>query len=173
MRTHKTSDVQIIFGKSSETIRQWAIEFRDYLSPGATPGQGRRRIFTEEDLKVFALINEMLKSGSRYGDIGASLFNGARGAIPEAANGHELTIPSTPQYRALAARSEQWQIERDTARAELKRAKEEVIRLQTHVDILTGVSDKLESATERIGYLTARLEMLAEEKQKKEGGGKE
>ena len=37
-----------------ETIRNWADEFQDYLSPTATPGRGKHRMYTLTTL-VFAL----------------------------------------------------------------------------------------------------------------------
>jgi len=72
-----------LFGVSEATIRNWAIEFQRDLSALAKPSDGRHRIFTEDDLAVFALVNTMKKDGHIYEEIHAALGAGQRGIPPE------------------------------------------------------------------------------------------
>lgn len=46
-------------GVSSSTIRNWSSEFSDFLSPGANPGPGATREFSDDDLKVFSTVRVM------------------------------------------------------------------------------------------------------------------
>ena len=56
------------------TIRLWAGgEFARYLSPSGAGGDGRSRIFSEQDARVLALINDMKTRGRRRGEIHAEL----------------------------------------------------------------------------------------------------
>ena len=71
-----------IFGVALETIRNWADEFQDYLSPTATPGRGKHRMYTLDDLSVFSLVDDLKKQGMTYIDIHVSLKNGQRGQPP-------------------------------------------------------------------------------------------
>lgn len=78
-----SSQVEALFSKSHETIRAWAQEFRDWLSPTANPEKGRARQYSESDLEVFALISEMKAQGRLFSDIKAALGAGQRGDIPQ------------------------------------------------------------------------------------------
>jgi DNA-binding transcriptional MerR regulator len=68
-----------MFDISRETVRSWVKEFRDYLSPTATPPKGRQRHFTEDDLAVFALIAELKNKRWKFADIHPLLQAGERG----------------------------------------------------------------------------------------------
>ena len=72
-----------LFDISRETVRQWSAEFADYLSPGANPGDRLPRQFTEDDLRVFALVSNLKDEGKRYADIHAALRNGQRADPPD------------------------------------------------------------------------------------------
>lgn len=69
------------YGVSREAARQWANQFADYLSPTATPEQGRQRNYSIDDLKVFALIADMKAAGKHTPEIHAALAAGQRGEI--------------------------------------------------------------------------------------------
>lgn len=72
-----------LFKISHQTVKNYATEFADHLSPTATPGPNRQRYFTDDDLTVIALIVEMKGAGGLYEDIHAALRNGQRGVMPD------------------------------------------------------------------------------------------
>lgn len=80
---YSTRHVIELFSVSHETVKNWTREFADFLSVGATPPAGQRRAFTEDDLRVFAVISEQKKRGLTYADIHASLKAGQRGDVPQ------------------------------------------------------------------------------------------
>lgn len=90
-----------LFHLARETVRQYSLEFSAVLSPGANPGTGRTRVYTDDDLEVFALIVEMKGQGRQYDDIHASLANGQRGSIPESAGAMiPADVPKPTQLQA-------------------------------------------------------------------------
>lgn len=88
--THAVSD---LFQVSTQTVLNWSASFANFLSPTATPGTGRRRSFTFDDLKVFALIHDFNKRGYNYEDARLALSAEQRGEIPDTTKA-EVTIPS-------------------------------------------------------------------------------
>lgn len=79
---YTTSDAEVIFKVSPQTIRNWGREFARYLSANANPDEGRTRIFTEEDMQVLDLVSQMKSQGKQYEDIHAALLAGERGKTP-------------------------------------------------------------------------------------------
>ncbi|MEP6987918.1 MAG: MerR family transcriptional regulator [Chloroflexota bacterium] len=88
-----------LFNVAHETIRKWAVEFEKELSPTANPGDGRQRIFVDDDLAIFALIAEMKQQGKLYADIHVALANDQRGRAPAGASA--LALSEQPRATAL------------------------------------------------------------------------
>lgn len=91
-----------LFGVSREAARKWALEFKEYLSGEATLAEGgRKRLFDENDLAVFALIAEMKNDGKVFADIHKALKAGKRGIAPASP---DAIIPAdkTPLAKARA-----------------------------------------------------------------------
>jgi DNA-binding transcriptional MerR regulator len=65
-------------GVSVSTIRQWAREFADHLSPGATPPKGQPRQFDEEDIAIFATAAVLRAQLVPYEEIEARIATGER-----------------------------------------------------------------------------------------------
>ena len=82
MATYKNKEIQSLFNISADTVRVWSEEFSTYLSPLATPGTGKHRVFTDEDLQVFALISDLRSHDMSYEEIHAALQSGQRGDLP-------------------------------------------------------------------------------------------
>lgn len=131
---YKSQDIQRTFDVSAETVRTWANEFEQYLSPTANPGTGRHRIFTEADLTVFALISETKDRGGTYEDAHVSLKTGQRGLIPTIADERGLTLQVKNQLAIAQMQIEQITSERDEAKAQVKDLESEIIRLSTRLD---------------------------------------
>ena len=60
-------DVTKALDISPATLRRWADEFSDYLSPKAASGQGRsHRRYSDEDLDTLRVVKELMNSGLTY-----------------------------------------------------------------------------------------------------------
>src|SRR5690349_19356781 len=92
MDTFSTSQVAKRFGVADQTVKNWAAEFAQYLSPTATPEAGKRRAFTADDVAIFALVHGMVGRGRDTDAAHAALQAGQRGAtgIVAAQNGDSL-----------------------------------------------------------------------------------
>lgn len=142
--TYSSRHTATIFGVSLETIRNWADEFQDYLSPTATPGRGKHRMYTFDDLKVFALVAELKQMGHTYADIHSSLQNGQRGNPPALPPEEIQALVTSEQERRLSLEVDylqrsliRAQQELEEARNALKEAlqvREEKIRLETRLE---------------------------------------
>jgi len=72
-----------LFNCTRETIRAWSLEFKTYLTPGANPRSNQKRMFTEKDLRVLALVSELKDAGKLYSDIHEALSSGDRRDPPD------------------------------------------------------------------------------------------
>ena len=50
----RPADIKDLFDISHQTVRRWTDEFESYLSTNATPPSGQMRLFTDDDVRVFA-----------------------------------------------------------------------------------------------------------------------
>ncbi len=91
-----TKEVAAYYGFAEQTIRKWTIEFAEYLSPTANPGNGKNRDFTVHDLEVIDLIAEMKQQQATYEDIHVSLKAGQRGKAPDLTE-HDLQLLSATE----------------------------------------------------------------------------
>ncbi len=152
---YQSSDLQKFFSRSPETIRQWADEFARHLSDAANPPEGVHRRYDEQDLLVFALINEMRESRAPTEDIHAALDEGERGELPVSAffkeNGTELAIKlyqANTEIDILRTRLEKME-------AQMEKYKEENIQLKTRIEEM----EKRIELEKEIAVLRAKLEM--------------
>jgi DNA-binding transcriptional MerR regulator len=166
-----------MFGVALETIRNWADEFQEYMSPTAAPGRGKHRMYTIDDLRVFSLASELKKQGHTYADIHASLQNGQRGQPPALPPDEIQALVVGEQERRLSVEVEylqrslmRTQQELDEARTALKEAgqvREEKIRLEARLEAeQKRVSEKEAQLQELKGEITAaqrRIEELLRE----------
>ena len=151
---YQSSDLQKFFSRSPETIRQWADEFARHLSDAANPPEGVHRRYDEQDLLVFALVNEMRERKESTEDIHAALDNGKRGELPVSAffkeNGTELAIKLYQANTELdVLRSRIGEME-----AQMEKYKEENIQLRTRMEEM----EKRVELEKEIAVLRARLE---------------
>lgn len=166
MTDYKSADVQRLFDVSSETVRRWAQEFEQYLSPTATPGKGRARQFTADDLTVFALVSEIKNSGGTYDDVHLALKSGQRGSIEDAAQERALDIRANVEVDFIRKKMEQLQVDHNRAVEQVKTLEGEVIRFQTELKQMDEVKSELQASRDminnlnrEIGKLEAQLEM--------------
>ncbi|MBW1927482.1 MAG: MerR family transcriptional regulator [Deltaproteobacteria bacterium] len=166
-----------IFGVALETIRNWADEFQDYLSPTATPGRGKHRMYSTDDLRVFSLVAELKKQGLTYADIHAALQNGQRGQPPQLPPDEVQALVVGDQERRLSLeveylqrslmRAQQELDEARTALKEVPQIREEKIRLEARLEAeQKRIEEKEQQIQELRGELTTaqrRIEELLRE----------
>jgi len=157
---YSTRHVCTLFQVSSETVRTWAEEFKDYLSVHANPGTGRHRQFTEEDMTVLSLVSQMKRDNMTFADVHVSLKSGQRGNSPvlpasevQALVVGEREAQLSSQIQKLQEIIVQLEQERDT----LLPIREENIRLKARLEMGE------ESAHKRIQELVTQLEKAQEE----------
>jgi DNA-binding transcriptional MerR regulator len=153
MNGYVTSHITKLFGVSPQTVRNWSEEYSRYLSPLAAPGRGRNRTFSEDDFRVFALVAAMKRDGATNDDIHASLASGQRGDLPPLPPVDMQMMVMADHTRAIVT----LQTERDTALAELQKARDEIQQLHGKNDLLTG---QLDSAQEKIDKLNRKIWQL-------------
>src|SRR5215207_369302 len=70
----KPTELARWLGISPATIRLWAGgEFARYLSPTGAGGDGRWRVFSEQDARIMALVNTMKQQGIQRAELHAEL----------------------------------------------------------------------------------------------------
>lgn len=151
---YRPQHVCTLFDISQETARIWAMEFREYLSPTATPGKNKHRLFTEADMRVFSLVAELKKQGMTFEEIHAALKSGQRGDPPILPPEEVQAIVSTDRERRLAIENEylqqalvraQEELKQVTViREELQQTKEQNIRLEAQIAIYKDQQERLE-----------------------------
>jgi DNA-binding transcriptional MerR regulator len=81
---YSSRHVQVLYGVTAETVRNWSEVFSSHLSIHANPGKGRKRSFTVEDMQVIDLIANEKKRGVTFDEILMALIAGSRGDTPPA-----------------------------------------------------------------------------------------
>lgn len=171
MSDYKSADIQRLFDVSSETVRRWSQEFEEYLSPNASPGKGRARQFTLEDLKVFALVAEIKNDGGTYDDAHLALKSGQKGDVDELLQERSLDIHTSVELDLMQQRFQLLQIAHDEAVERAGQLENELIRLKTELKQMDEVKEELKSSQDiinklnrEIGRLEAHLEIAKSEK---------
>jgi len=146
---YTASQVAQVFKTARETIRNWAIEFENELSPSANPGDKRQRSFTDSDLEIIALISEMKGQGKLYADIHAALVNGQRGHVPDDVSA--IVPADTPRPTQLQARV-------NFLEAQLQAVMESSQRDKAQIDLLTRQLAEAQAKNDRLNREIGRLE---------------
>ena len=139
-----TKDIATYYGYSKPAIRAWAMEFAEYLSPTANPGQGRNRVFTVEDLEVIDYVAQRKREQATFEQIHVELKRGSRGKAPD------LTEKDLKLLSATEAE---------------KRVSIEVAALQRRIVDLTGqlaTAEKRAAETDALRVKLATVENTAE-----------
>ncbi len=136
------------------------MEFAKYLSPTATPGKNKHRLFTEEDMQVFSLVSELKQQGLTYEDIHAALKNGTRGKPPSLPAEDVQAIVSTDREHQLSAENEFLQrslakvqqelMQVSALREEMQQIKEKNIRLEAQLEIVQEREKRLEETVKEL-----------------------
>ncbi len=151
--TYTTKDIAAIFKVSHQAVKTWAREFALYLSPSAQPESGKRRIFTDDDVRVFALVREYTQRGYNFVDAHLALKAGQRGDIPDTAS--EIT-PTPPPQLIIALRQEIAFVNQRLSE-EKARGDETVGQVKLLEKLLDQKEHLVRSLYEEIGQLKAKL----------------
>ena len=150
MSTYSTRHIAGTFNVSKPTVRSWAIEFAEHLSDRAKPDKGTRRVFTEEDMKVFALVAQRKREGYSKKQILDDLAAGQRGDKPDQLLAY---VPVSDQLAVFQARV--MELEARAKRAEdslaASEGKNELLQSQ-----LREANEKIQELNRTIGQLQAQ-----------------
>lgn len=154
---YSTRAIMAAFGIARETVRNWSREFAQYLSKEATPGKGKHRAFSENDMRVFALVAELKRQGMSHEDIHATLQTGTRGELPEVASVVLARSESGRQIALLNDTIVQLKVERDTLAQALQESRYETEQQRGQVELL---KEQLEQSQQRIMELYKQIARL-------------
>lgn len=169
---YTTRHAAALYNVSTETIRLWTIEFKQYLSPRAQPGKNKYRSYSVEDMEVLSLVAELKRQGLNFADIHVTLQSGQRGTPPDLPPAEVQQITSVDQERRLSLEVDYLQRALIQTKAELEetralaeqvtQTREENIRLKSNLEYtereLTDTQERLERTTEQ---LLKRIEDLS------------
>lgn len=168
--SYSSRHIQALFRVSGETVRSWSEEFSEYLSASATPGKGKHRVFSNDDLRVLSYVAERKRDGATFDEIHVGLKSGERGDEPVLAPAEVESIVSGDIEKRLATQIEQLHItiervrqERDDALEKAQEAqqyREKSIQLESDLTNSRSQVDKLE---QRLDELQKRVESLSKE----------
>ena len=96
-----------LLGISVPTLRRWSKQFTSFLSPGARPGKGKHRSYTQGDMAVMARAKGLLEAGLTYQRVAGILagegeYSGGRSLVPTPSGREEEALIPIPFQEALA-----------------------------------------------------------------------
>lgn len=152
MAMYNSKQISTLLSITGETVRARSEEFAAFLSPTANPGTKRQRQFTESDLSVMVLVNDMKNAGARFDDIHLALKNGQRGDLPEAAQTSAIATQERGRVAALQSQLAEWQTlatqettGRREAEANVRLLKEQLAEAQAEIKALNREIGRLEA----------------------------
>lgn len=170
---YKSEIVQSLYNITGQTVRNWSNEYSDFLSDDAVGGENKHRVFTEDDLKVFALIVELKAKRLNTDDIKATLATGNRGEVPNTTG--IIPVDTALKITRLESQILQYKQNYDHALEEIEQLKLDKARLEGELKSLSTVRNQLAEEHEKrdklmreIGKLEARLEFEREMRENKD-----
>lgn len=164
MTGYTSKDIQERFDITSESVRRWAEEFEEYLSPTANPGFKKTRFFSEEDVKVFALWHEISKRGGTYEDAHAQLKSGQRGEVGQIERQITPRQAMPTELEIVQSRMIEFQQKYETAQDEIHQLRDRVARAEQQNNDTQQERERIESelatARQRIEELIAEMAVL-------------
>lgn len=157
---YTSGEVAKIYGVVTETVRNWTMEFAEYLSLSAHPGRNKKRTYSLEDMRVLSMVAAMKERNMTNEDIHATLKSGQRGELPDLSPDDVKMIALGDQEKRLAVQVDQLertivQLKKDLAlsqeqASQAQQYKEANIKLTTSLD---HVQKDLEEAKARVQRL--------------------
>lgn len=167
---YSSRHIATIFEITPQTVSVWAREFEEYLSPTATPGTNKKRLFSHADLEVLSLVSELQGQGKSFTEIHAGLKAGQRGVPPAIEPDEVQAIVSGETETRMALENERLRYALVQAQDALKKAQDELTQLQEVKDRATRLAATLESERAQrerlegqIDHLQQRIEELSKD----------
>ena len=159
MSEYRSGDLAELFAVSRETIRRYTSEFKEYLSDSANPTeQGKHRIYTEDDLQVFALVTRLKAANHSEDDIHATLKAGIRDDLPSLLSEKSSLNPSL-QLSIAKNRIEMLEETLAQERIESQKWRDEAKLLQGRIEELEKRPDTI-TLHQEIAVLKYQLKQL-------------
>lgn len=154
-----------MLGCSDQAIRDWSEIYAAYLSPMANPGHKKSRFYTDQDVKVFALVVDLKRRRMSDDEISATLSAGERGQSPDLTPGELTELQGHEIQKRLSLQIEYLQRQLETVATENERLRpliEENAALKREVEILKsqGGTDEIRRLERLIGRLEYEIETL-------------
>lgn len=166
-----TSEMAAYYQVTEQTIRAWAKEFEELLSPTSNPGMGKSRQFALEDFAVLGIVAEMKAEKRTFEEIHLALKAGARAETPDLTDKDLKVLAATEGEKRAVIEIHILQrniveLQERLNRAEERAAKTQELeiqnaRLETRIEGLTVQSKELEVLRAEV----RRLEREVGEKQ--------
>ncbi len=162
----KMKQVADRIGKHDNTIRNYAKEFKDFLS--AEPLKGEARIFTDDDVRILAFVSRLSDSGMSYDDIHEAVRRKlSEGSpfppmIPAATPSESQGLIPLPEVEARLAQKDA-QISQLEARLEEVRKQIEQNRQERREERET-YTEQIGRLNQEIGELKAELKRVGRDK---------
>ncbi|MEO8396986.1 MAG: MerR family transcriptional regulator, partial [Chloroflexota bacterium] len=124
----KTSAILGVLDMADSTLRKYAVEYAHYLSPSATRGAGTHRDYTNHDVRVLKLINDMKRAKQSDEDIEVTLSSLEAGGwerLPALDESSSAIIPAPAAMIAAHGERAVMQKEIDMLRDQLEGSKAE------------------------------------------------
>ena len=160
---YSSRHVATIFGVSLETVRNWADEFQDFLSPTARPGKGKHRMYSYDDLRVFSLVSELKGQGMTYADIQATLHAGQRGQPPSMQPGEIQALVVGEQETRLSLEVEYLQRSLMKLQQQLAGAQEDLEKAQAIKEENIKLGTQLEEERKRVEEKETQISELKQQ----------
>ncbi len=152
---YKRLQVAQHFGRDTETIRRWSIEFSQYLSLAAN-SQGRNKsIYTDTDMETLSLIRDMYDKGSSAEDIHIALKSGQKGLFDGFLQNARVVLSESQaiELKEIVARNE----ELETLLAD---ALKKLANSEAKNELIPSMQDEIKALNREIGKLQYQLELF-------------
>jgi DNA-binding transcriptional MerR regulator len=139
------------FGKDTETIRRWSIEFSKHLSQGTNTEGRNKSLYTDEDIETLSLIHTMYDTGHSTEDIRERLEKGEKGIFDGILENKRITLNAVQTT------------EFNKAMQELEEAKQTIIELRVRLGDFQAGQKEIRTLNQEIGALKYQLEQALKE----------
>lgn len=155
---YSSRHIQTLYQISPETVRQWTLEFGEYLSEHAKPTKrGKNRRYTDSDMQVFSYISQNRNMGMGYDDIHAGLQNGERGELPTLPAQEVEKVTSSEDELRLSLRVDKLESALIAAKSELDQAKKELAQMRKIEDENIKLKTRLEDREQQVEKLEQQV----------------
>ena len=157
---YTSGEIAKIYGVVTETVRNWTIEFSNYLSEGAQPGRNKKRTYSLDDMRVLSLVASMKERNLTNDDIHASLRSGQRGEIPELSPDDVKLLTLGDQEKRLSLQVDQLERTVVQLRQELTVAQEHAAQAMQYKEDNIKLSTSLEYVQKDLEETKTRIQTL-------------